>query len=194
MNAPSRRLTLLDLIALVFASGLSLAAALKHNPDFSSGSIWKQLRDLSLGSGLARDIVSLVFYVFHSLLPALAIFSATVLALSFRPPRPSSRRRLWSQPGVLACLIIAIVTTLTCLIALAGAFSGGEPLENVSFWLIYCRWPLALPGPCIATAWVTLFLTGRWRPERSWIDRMGRLFGWIALIGSTCFIVMLELL
>jgi hypothetical protein len=31
-------------------------------------------------------------------------------------------------------------------------------------------------------SWITLALTGRWRSERSWIDRAGRLIGVVWLI------------
>jgi hypothetical protein len=29
----------------------------------------------------------------------------------------------------------------------------------------------------VAAAWATLALVGRWEPERSWVDRLGRFFG-----------------
>ena len=39
-------------------------------------------------------------------------------------------------------------------------------------------------GFSVAVAWLTLTLGGRWRPEPSWIDRMGRVLGFyfIAII------------
>jgi hypothetical protein len=38
-------------------------------------------------------------------------------------------------------------------------------------------------GPAVAAVWFVLALSGRWRPERSWIDRLGRLVGasWIVI-------------
>jgi hypothetical protein len=43
----------------------------------------------------------------------------------------------------------------------------------------------AFSAPCgftVAAIWLLLALSGRWRPERSWIDRLGRLLGlvWMA--------------
>ena len=43
----------------------------------------------------------------------------------------------------------------------------------------------AFSAPCgftVAAIWLLLGLSGRWRPEKSWIDRLGRLLGvvWIA--------------
>jgi hypothetical protein len=42
---------------------------------------------------------------------------------------------------------------------------------------------VSLCGPAVAAVWLFLALSGRWRPERSWIDRLGRLLGatWIAI-------------
>ena len=38
-------------------------------------------------------------------------------------------------------------------------------------------------GPAVAAVWTVLALSGRWRPEGSWIDRLGRLLGatWILI-------------
>jgi hypothetical protein len=34
-------------------------------------------------------------------------------------------------------------------------------------------------GFAVAGAWLALALGGRWRPEPSWIDRLGRAVGWL---------------
>ena len=38
-------------------------------------------------------------------------------------------------------------------------------------------------APAVAGAWLVLVVSGRWRPERGWIDRFGRVLGvlWLAL-------------
>ncbi len=38
-------------------------------------------------------------------------------------------------------------------------------------------------GPAVAAVWLVLALSGRWRAEKSWIDRLGRLIGatWILI-------------
>jgi hypothetical protein len=38
-------------------------------------------------------------------------------------------------------------------------------------------------GPAVTAVWLVLALSGRWRPERSWIDGLGRLLGaiWILI-------------
>jgi hypothetical protein len=42
--------------------------------------------------------------------------------------------------------------------------------------------PLLLSG-AVAVAWLALAVTGRWHPERSWIDRLGRALGlgWLVI-------------
>ncbi len=32
-------------------------------------------------------------------------------------------------------------------------------------------------GPAVAAVWLVLALSGRWSPEKSWIDRLGRILG-----------------
>ncbi len=53
---------------------------------------------------------------------------------------------------------------------------GGDPLLHAA---------LAMPrfaGFVVGGAWLALAMAGRWRPERSWVDRLGRAIGvfWIA--------------
>jgi hypothetical protein len=42
----------------------------------------------------------------------------------------------------------------------------------------------------VAAIWVALALSGRWRAEKSWIDRTGRLLGWYwimyPVVNKTC--------
>ncbi len=65
----------------------------------------------------------------------------------------------------------------------------GVPTSNGVLWSYDAGcWGIqmaAFSAPCgfsVAAIWVLLALSGRWRPERSWIDRLGRLLGvaWIA--------------
>jgi hypothetical protein len=43
-------------------------------------------------------------------------------------------------------------------------------------------------GFVVAGSWIALFLAGRWRPERSWIDRLGRLIGWFWIAAAIHFL------
>ena len=37
---------------------------------------------------------------------------------------------------------------------------------------------MGMIGTAIAASWILLLVSGQWRPERSWIDRAGRVLGW----------------
>lgn len=119
-----------------------------------------------------------------SLLP----WTLTFLAIRLLPPRPRVER-LMCQPGMAACAAAAIVIFygLTCRIVVDIGYRVQFPerrhgiaefLRN--FWYIY-----GLPvGPAVAVVWLGLLLGGRWRPERGWIDRLGRTLGilWITFV------------
>jgi hypothetical protein len=53
---------------------------------------------------------------------------------------------------------------------------------NPADWQIAGLWTSRV-GIAVAAAWLTLALNGRWCPERSWIDRSGRVLGvlWIGM-------------
>jgi hypothetical protein len=45
-------------------------------------------------------------------------------------------------------------------------------LESFPFWTS------STVTVAVIVAWTMLWTSGRWRPERSWLDRAGRLLGW----------------
>jgi hypothetical protein len=68
-------------------------------------------------------------------------------------------------------------------------WGGGVPTSNGVIWSVDLGcWGVqmaAFSAPCgysVAALWLVLALSGRWRPERSGIDRLGRVLGvaWIA--------------
>jgi hypothetical protein len=102
--------------------------------------------------------------------------------LGLRHPRPPWRR-LRRQPGMLVgvSFIVATVCNFVChLLYLEFAYSGSfyEHVVSLAERASYPA-PFALST---AVAWTTLAWSGRWRPESSWIDRLGRALGvfWIA--------------
>ena len=44
-------------------------------------------------------------------------------------------------------------------------------------------------GYAVAATWVVLAASGRWRPEKSWVDRLGRALGlaWICITALVSF-------
>jgi hypothetical protein len=127
------------------------------------------------------------------LLPLLAAWTVGVLLARLVPPRPS-RRRVALQPGASACgaaLLVLIVDTVSQAASLARfEWADGQlglTWKTVGFlsW-IHTRVLLTVAYPtslAVLGAWGVLVLSGRARPEPSWVDRTGRALGvcWIVV-------------
>ena len=114
----------------------------------------------------------------------LLYWTVALLILRFRQPRPPWRR-LRRQAGFLACLAI--------LFAVLNQFALGAhvlfvPSANQRFHVRGFILGLAathLIAPAVVTAWVTLAVSGGWKPAADWVDSLGRLIGmtWLMLYG-----------
>lgn len=125
---------------------------------------WEQLGRL-LGPGemamsLASDLLNLALTI---LMPA----TATLLVIRLLKPRPAPSDLL-CRPGFSACAA-ALLGTL---------------LIPAGWWYFQYEVPFELVPASVAIAWTLLVATGRWHPERSWVDRAGRAFGygWLSML------------
>ncbi|MDG3007850.1 hypothetical protein [Paludisphaera mucosa] len=116
--------------------------------------------------------------------PVMTAWMAALIPIRLIAPRPP-RRRLAAQPGMAAACSTSLVMAFAAVVALV------VPLMMSSAWmglradLIEAR-ILGIPAAvslAILSSWTTLALGGRWRPEPSWIDRLGRLLA-VALIAT----------
>ena len=93
-------------------------------------------------------------------------------------PAGSARRERLSHPGVIACLLIAVVapwpSVYGSILSVTGIWQGGMITQGLSFWLDGA-------ASAVFVSWVTIYLVDRWRPDPSWPDRAGRLIGWTCL-------------
>jgi hypothetical protein len=134
-------------------------------------------------------------------LPHLSAWTVAVLIMHLRPPRPSFGR-LMRRPGAVACLasfaFAFVIAGMFAIIAVEANFVWpGErlidlPRRPIAAYVIdYCR----LVGIAVIGAWLALAAPGRWRPEPTWIDRLGRALGltWIAVSLVTWTLLLLEL-
>ena len=164
MRQPLRSMTISDAMALVATSAVGLATA-----------------------------PGLPFHVMPSSSPAFAlrmtaVFVALPLTLILIPlrlrwPRP---RRPGRHPGTVACLAVALALAF---ILAEQASSSFKPVPAPArlephyraINLVFNLLRLDLYSPAVAGAWLALALSGRWRPERDWLDRTGRVLGvcWI---------------
>jgi hypothetical protein len=126
----------------------------------------------------------------------LGALSTALLICRLRRPRPR-RRRLWLLPGTITALAAALVSLQLFAESLAAAVSlwlrsldpaspqhGEVPFPPVLFEFevhYLSAWESVAWG--VGLPWLVMFLGGRWRPEASWVDRLGRALGvcWIGL-------------
>jgi len=172
MGRPARRrFTILDAMVMAAATAVGLAyfrALLPGGWWRASWVVSPALRAL----GIAEDL-------YWSLATPWMI---AITALRLRRPRPSPRR-LVRQPGVMACCaaLMAMIPALTH-VALYATF---RPSYSWSINMVLsCTYELAVSA--VAGAWLTLAISGRWRPEPDWVDRSGRLLG----LGMICDLIL----
>jgi hypothetical protein len=183
----TRRFTLLDGMILVGSIALGLAP-LRWRGDYGGDGVWEGLKwtvsnfawNASYFDHVIPDIVFLVMPL-----------TLGMLVLRLRKPRPRWRR-LVRQPGFLASLALVLGWVVAGAMTLVDVFWSGISFDKTptasDLWWYWMHDDFAIAGPLLAgfavvVAWSTQFLVGRWCPEPSWIDRLGRIIGvcWIAL-------------
>ena len=102
---------------------------------------------------------------------------------------PARNHRVWRTPGAVACTVAVVATCICILEDKSAAIKQGrslwgwghpilDPFPNV--WpLVEMRIALAVLG-----AWLVMLAMGRWRPPRTWTDRIG------CAVGSLWLVVM----
>jgi hypothetical protein len=121
----------------------------------------------------------------------LALTNASAIWLASILLRPADRRRMRrGAPGLIVHLAVAIVIGLGFVEWLGtGLAFQGIWAQPFGMSLRRCLCSILLGGLAtsvsiaIAASWVTLVVVGRWRPEPSWDDRIGRLLAvaWLIL-------------
>lgn len=152
-----RTLTLFDAMSLVAATAIGIAIVRAAQPG---------LRSL-YGDSIGRWVASSS--------PFVTLWMLTALGLRLLPPRPPLRR-LARRPGMVACFIVVVYATWTCATIGLRTLSGSLP-PRFDFWPYLVSSLGHEVGAALPAAWLTLAFSGRWRPEPSWFDRMGRVLG-----------------
>jgi hypothetical protein len=137
--------------------------------------------------------VSVIARVYFEIFAAVLVsITLATLVMRFRRPRPTLSM-LMRQPGLIATLTASISIVLfsgkqALVWVVDSAFDPGRSLPMSNFQVLSNSLPLgnmaAVTGLIVLSAWLILWLGRRYRFERSWIDRLGRLVGlaWIAAI------------
>ncbi len=147
-----------------------------HDPNFVTNNItlypWQQVE-----------------YIVAFFLPLLSALTLALAAIHIQPPRPSLARLVW-RPGASACLIASAALILECGTAwLFYRFWPNGYVYGIGIWgyvlgLEGFRFVASRVSLAVGAAWLMQGIGGRWRPEPTWIDRAGRVIGfvWVALI------------
>lgn len=147
-----------------------------------------------------------------------APLTAACLACRLRRPRPAWRRAA-TQPGTaaaLACCVafagrsieaagafaapksiwsdtivrIRLSDATDMFLVVKGLGNGISSLSDVAGYTSVVVASFGTPaGFAVAATWAVLAASGRWRPEKSWIDRLGRALGltWIGITALESF-------
>ncbi len=111
-----------------------------------------------------------LFYGFQLLEVLIVSMAPAFLLIRLRQPRPSLRALL-RQAGTVACLAVMF----------GGIWVSGW-LHRLFFGRISLQTGTAIAaGGTVAVAWAFLALSRKWQTEPSWVDRMGRLIGVMAI-------------
>jgi hypothetical protein len=189
---PSRKFTLFDGMVFVAATAVAFASyprsPLEYFPAFLEQIREAWSRNPSLHGSLFSFLVTLE-YIFWLPQMVLAFWTLALVGLRLLPPRPRLRR-LARQPGTIASCVassVLLIVEISLALILLATLRTNSPQQHIWFYVMSgdgFRVMTAKVGFAVAAAWLTLALSGRWRAEPDWVDRMGRFMGafWIGLI------------
>ena len=159
-----------DVAILVAAFALGFAWLRGVDPGFH------HIQDVVVGR-MPNKTAMLVRSYFTILLMPMTLAGLTLWLIG---PRPRLSR-IWRRPGFVSCVVASAAISL----GFIQAFVSPPTLfrkENlwITLWYAAAEAPIStLVGAAVFGSWTTLLVGGRWRPEPSWIDRYGRVLGFL---------------
>jgi hypothetical protein len=176
-SSTSRRFQISDLLILVAVTGLGLGGCRLWLLPFEETRI-----TLEIGTSLCSIL--------------LFVWTMALLLLRLGANRPR-RRRLWCEPGFLACVTVGFAYAWNAarmgLLFVSLFWTDPAQLSRLTLLEVATAltWRILVPyfgrGPDIGCAilivWFVTWASGRFRPVSNWIDRAGRVLGaaWVAL-------------
>jgi hypothetical protein len=124
----------------------------------------------SLTRHVASHWSDVLWYVVQSSEQLILIIATVLLLMRMRRPRPPLRALL-RQPGTVACL--AVTFGLIWVTGWLHRLFFGRRIDGTVTAIAV--------GGTVALAWTCLALSRRWKAESSWVDRLGRLLGAMAI-------------
>jgi hypothetical protein len=113
--------------------------------------------------------------------PLLLSFPIALLLMRARAPRPPARR-VFRQPGTVACLAVLVTFFTHSLSYVARTWLGTFFNAPITFGVEVFVIQTLYTGHSVALVWAVMALTRTWRPEASWIDRAGRAYGVLMIV------------
>jgi len=174
---PSRRFVISDAMVVIAAAagGTALIRAI------SLDDIVRLLSDRNGAYEPGLRNILLIQSALSYVLPFLAAWTPALLFLRLRQPRPRLGR-VFKQPGTVACVVatLAMAIEAVWLLPLLAVGSRSLPPHVDSLLVVHFSHEVSF---AVAGGWSALALSGRWRPEPSWIDLAGRITGavWLAV-------------
>jgi hypothetical protein len=192
MISPTRRFTLLDGMIFVAATAAGLALSRIVRNGWMAADLFERVPLRLREADNLHDLLVDLGELFLSLVvPLLAAWTLAAIVFAFRCYCPPLRR-LARRPGTMACLVASAtfliawtVTTMTN-IGIGGVSREGLPEECALFGTIQA-------GFAVMACWATLILCRIWRPEPTWLDRMGRLLGVCRMILGPLYLAFLAM-
>jgi hypothetical protein len=126
--------------------------------------------------------------------PSLAALSAACLGMTLRG-RGEEHRRLVRRPGAMACLLATTVFGISAaLAAVVRVSTWPENPGSIRLLLSVIFFGAFHAGSAVWWGWLAMGVIGRWRPEPSWIDRLGRVLGaaWIVIAAIHGFMIVTQ--
>lgn len=153
-----RRFTLADGMILIAALAIGLAMARAYDPLYT-----------------ARDLPAFLKRGWGAPACVVAALAPALIALQARWKRRLPTRVLL-RPGTIACCALLLAASIGIVIEVTHVVAASSLPRTPPLALFNGIWSSAfnLMPSAVVGAWVTLALTGRWRPARHWIDRAGR--------------------
>jgi len=171
---PIRRFAISDAMVLIAAAAVGTAALRATAPNVAL-----LRRELGDAPSQGIRIYLLHSYALKVAVPFLAAWTSALLFLRLRQPRPRLRR-VFQQPGTIACVVATLAMTIEAIWVLA--------LPAVHSRIMYFAENIFIAYAehvsfAVVGGWSALALSGHWRSEPNWIDRAGRITGvvWLAV-------------
>jgi hypothetical protein len=182
-----RRLTLKDAMILVAATALGIAWA-------KGGRDWMYLSrtEKNLAVPSRWEPYDRIVRAVPELTPCLATCTLALLALRLGRPR-ARLHRVALQPGTAACIAASLGLAVGAIDFGLSTFwwwaLKGErmPSSRVAYHSMeYLFQATARIAVAVAAVWLILAVSRRFRPEPSWIDRLGRAMGVLWIAAAMC--------